>query len=200
MNASVKVSMNALVAHPDVLRWFLWAWKPKTNTRNSCYTSLTDIFEIMLYTPIDISISNNTITIFKGYSLNINNSPPIVIKLFTEMSKNKNKYFSTIDNNPIFRNITCSDCILNKTLENKIDRIGWVTWSIYWILKFQPSRFFTMKDIITISLRNVSNKKISKTNDKLPRAPWIDNDSPPKTITGIYEQLQHSIYYECFVG
>lgn len=190
--------MNALVSHPDVLRWFLWAWKPKTTPRAACYTSLTNIFEIMLHTPVDICITNTTITIFKGWPLNISNSPRVVIDLFKELSENKKKYFDNIDNNYIFRNITCSECILNKTLEKKIDRIGWVTWSIYWIIKFQPTKFFMMKDIISISLRYVSDKKISKTNDKLPMAPWIN--STPDTIMGIYEKLQLTIYYECFVG
>ena len=135
---------------------------------------------------------------FKGYPLNINNSPPVVIKLFRELSENKKKYFGNIDNNYIFRNITCSECVLNKTMEKKIDRLGWVTWSIYWIIKFQPAKFFMMKDIISISLRYVSSdKKISKTKDKLPMPPWID--SRPDTIMGIYEKLQHTIYYECFV-
>jgi hypothetical protein len=198
MDAPVNISMNALVSHPDVLRWFLWAWKPKPNARAACYTPLTSIFEIMLHTPVDVCITNNTITIFKGCPLNISNSPRVVIDLFKELSENKKKYFDNIDNNYIFRNITCSECILNKSLEKSIDRIGWVTWSIYWIIKFQPTKFFTMKDIISISLRHVSDKKISKTNDKLPIAPWID--STPDTIMGIYEKLQHTIYYECFVG
>lgn len=190
--------MNALVSHPDVLRWFLWAWKPKTSARAACYTPLTSIFELMLHAPVDICITNTTITIFKGCPLNISNSPRVVQDLFKELSENKKKYFDNIDNNYIFRNITCSVCVLNNSLEQKIDRIGWVTWAIYWIIKFQPTKFFTMKDIISISLRHVSDKKISKTNDKLPIAPWID--STPDTIMGIYEKLQHTIYYECFVG
>ncbi len=190
--------MNALVAQPDVLRWFLWAWNPETRARAACYTPLTSIFEIMLHTPVDICITNTTITIFKGCPLNISNSPRVVQDLFKELSENKKKYFDNIDNNYIFRNITCSECVLNNSLEQKIDRIGWVTWAIYWIIKFQPTKFFTMKDIISISLRHVSDKKISKTNDKLPIAPWID--STPDTIMGIYEKLQHTIYYECFVG
>lgn len=195
MNASKKNSMNALIAHPDVLRWFWWTWNPPANS--NLYDGISEGFNIILNMPIDITITNNTITIFKDYPMDVNKSPEIVKALFTELTFKKNSYFEDINNNPVFRNITCSKCRLNEHLELKIDRLGWITWSIYWIIKSQPSKFFVMKDVIKISLQKIqTTKQYDMTDDKLPKAPWIKKR--PNSIRGIYDSFNKSIYYECF--
>lgn len=186
--------MNVLVAHPDVLRWFLWSWKPASNTKWN--TSLTNIFNMMLSTPLDVTITNTSITIFKGYSMDVNTSPPIVKAIFNELTMNKDTYFTSVENNAIFRNILCSQCILNKQLERCIDRIGWATWTIYWIIKLERGRFFVIKDAILVSLRDVVCKNPIPEGDFMPKAPWIKDR--PRTVKGIYDRLKQPIYHECF--
>lgn len=195
MNASNLISMNVLVAHPDVLRWFLWSWKPVSNTKWN--TSLTKIFNMMLNNPIRITITNTSITIFQDYSMDVNTSPPIVKALFNELTLHKNRYFNKVENNPIFRNILCSDCILDKQLERSIDRIGWATWTIYWIIKLQGGRFFVIKDTLLVALRDVVCDNPIPEGDFMPKAPWIKER--PRTVQGIYDRLNQPIYHECFV-
>jgi hypothetical protein len=195
MNASNIISMNVLVAHPDVLRWFLWSWKPVSSTKWN--TSLTNIFNMMLTTPIDVTITNTTITIFEGYTMDVNTSPPIVKALFNELTLCKDTYFKKIENNAIFRNIICSGCLLNKQLERSIDRIGWATWSIYWIIKLESGRFFIIKDALMVALRDVDCNRPVPEGDFMPKAPWIEDR--PRTVKGIYDRLKQPIYHECFV-
>ena len=194
MNASNIISMNVLVAHPDVLRWFLWSWKPVSSTKWNA--SLTNIFNMMLTTPLDVTITNTSITIFRGYAMDVNTSPPIVKAIFNELTMNKDTYFMSVENNAIFRNILCSKCILNKQLERSIDRIGWATWAIYWIIKLERGRFFIIKDALMIALRDVDCQRPIPEGDFMPKAPWIEDR--PRTVKGIYDRLKQPIYHECF--
>lgn len=188
--------MNALVAHPDIIRWIIWSWKPKPNTKWN--DALSGLFDMMINTPIDVTITNTTITIFHEYELDINKSPPIVRGLFVELTMKKHEYFETVENNPIFRNIKCSRCILNTHLCSSMDRAGWVCWAIYWILKFQPGRFFTMKDMLIVSLRPMVNNNCPASNSPLPPPPWIEENT--RSIQTIYDRLSTSIYAECFAS
>ena len=187
--------MNVLVAHPDVLRWFLWSWKPVSSTKWNI--SLTDIFKMMLNTPINVTITNTSMTIFEGYVMDVNTSPPIVKAMFNELTMKKHTYFNKVENNAIFRNILCSQCILDNQLERSIDRIGWVTWTIYWIIKLEAGRFFIIKDALLVALRDVVCDKPIPEGDFMPKAPWIKER--PRTVQGIYDRLNQPIYHECFV-
>lgn len=192
-----RVHIQALVSHPDVMRWFLWSWNP--SAKANLYDSVKNMFEMMLSHEIDITISNTTISIFKDYNMDISQSPPIVKALFTELTYNKTKYFEHIDNNYVFRNITCSKCKMNVFLSEDIDRYGWLTWSIYWLLKSQPGKFFLMKDIISISLLMLKEEKYPTCREnKIPLPPWVDKYY--STVESIYNRLNQSIYYECFVS
>ncbi len=188
--------MNALVADPDIIRWIIWSWKPKPNTRWN--EALTGLFEMMVNSPIDITITNTTITIFRGYELDVNASPPIVRGLFHDLTMRKHEYFETVENNAIFRNIKCSRSILNSHLDESIDRAGWVCWSIYWMIKFQPGRFFTMKDMLIVALRPIIAIECQESNSPLPKAPWIENQT--RSIQTIYDRLSSAIYVECFAS
>ena len=188
--------MNALVADPDIIRWIIWSWKPKPNTRWN--EALTGLFEMMVMTPIDVTITNTTITIFRGYELDVHASPPIVRGLFHDLTMRKHDYFETVENNPIFRNIKCSRSILNAHLSASIDRAGWVAWTVYWMIKFQPGRFFMMKDMLIVSLRPLIEVECPKSNSPLPTAPWIENKT--RSIQTIYDRLSHAIYVECFAS
>lgn len=203
MNASRNIAMSlqpshsiALVSHPDVMRWFLWSWNPCAGA--NLYESIKNMFEIIISTEIDITITNSTISIFKDYHMDISQSPPIIQALFTEMTYQKNKYFEKIENNYVFRNITCSKCKMNTLLNDSIDRCGWVTWAIYWILKSQPSKFFLMKDILSLSLIKIKDIKISTSKNTIPLPPWVEKYHT--TIESIYKRLNQTIYYECFVS
>lgn len=186
----------ALISHPDVMRWFLWHWNPSVGAK--LYDSLTNMFEMMLSSEIDITITNSTISIFKDYHMDISQSPPIIKALFTEMTYKKNKYFEKIENNYVFRNITCSKCKMNLLLNDSIDRYGWLTWSIYWLIKSQPTKFFLMKDIISLSLIKIKDIKISTSINTIPLPPWVQKHHT--TIESIYNRLNQTIYYECFVS
>lgn len=196
MNASKRNVMNALVAHPDVLRWFIWAWNPPSGMER--YSAVTELFKTMISVPIDITITNSTISIFKGLDMDVSRSPTIVKALFGELTMKKNEYFEEVKNNPIFRNIRCSKCKLNFHLEQSIDRVGWVTWAIYWIIKSQPAKIFITKDILHLALRPLEHTDIKISNDKLPIAPWMRERT--NSIQGIYERLNKSIYNECFAS
>ena len=193
MNTSRDYAMNALVAHPDVMRWFIWAWNPASKL--SKYQGVTELFRTILCSPINITITNNTISIFEGLDMDMARSPSIVRGLFSELTMKKSEYFELIENNPIFRNIRCSKCVLNHHLENNIDRLGWLSWGLYWILKSQPSKFFITKDIMLLSLRPLLQTKVRNSNDPLPLSPWIKQEH--MSIQGIYDRMNHSIYYEC---
>ena len=95
------------------------------------------------------------------------------------------------------RDRLCSECILDKQLERSIDRIGWVTWTIYWIIKLQGGRFFVTKDTLLVALRDVVCDKPIPEGDFMPKAPWIKER--PRTVQGIYDRLNQPIYHECFV-
>jgi hypothetical protein len=128
--------------------------------------------------------------------MDVNTSPPIVKALFNELTMNKDTYFMCVQNNAIFRNIMCSECILNKQLERSIDRIGWATWSIYWIIKLERGRFLIIKDALMVALRDVKCNRPIPEGDFMPKAPWIDDR--PRTVKGIYDRLKQPIYHECF--
>ena len=144
------------------------------------------MFQMMLSYEIDITITNSTVSIFKDYHMDLSQSPPIIQALFTEMTYNKNKYFEKIENNYVFRNITCSKCKMNLLLNDNIDRYGWITWSIYWIIKSQPTKFFLMKDIISLSLNKLKDIKISPSRNKIP-PPWVKKYDT--SIESIYKKL-----------
>ena len=76
-----------------------------------------------------------------------------------------------------------------------IDRAGWITWTIYWMIKFQPSRFFLMKDIIQVSLLHIPTVQFH-TTEPLPSPPWTH--AKHANIHTIYNELTQSIYYACF--
>lgn len=151
----------------------------------------------MMYNePIEITITNSTITIFKNYPICVSPCPPILEKIYNELRNNKEKYFKSVKENNIFRNFECSKCYLNKALNEKIDRVGWILWSIWWIIKFQPAHFFLIKDILSVALFSVKHKKRNKTPlDPLPLPPWIKKR--PKNIQTIYNNLQKPIYHAC---
>lgn len=182
--------MNALVAHPDVLRWFLWAWRADSDFTKT----LSSLFDVIINRPIDITITNSTISIFKDVPMRISACPPIVQNIYNDLKCNQNKYFKTNERNHVFRNFKCSDCILNHSLELYTDRIGWLLWTIWWMIKFQPARFFLMKDLISVSLFRFRRKPQTCKNI-LPLPPWIRKR--PKDIKSIYTRLQKPIYYEC---
>lgn len=183
--------MNALVSHPDIIRWVLWSWKFESNWYDSVY----NLFDMILNKKIYITITNSTISIFENEPIDIMSCPNIVKTLYIELKKDKDKYFDSIIVNNVFRNFEYSKCILNKLLEKKIDRIGWITWSIWWFIKSQPTKFFLMKDIIIVPLINVENTYSNQCDEFLPNPPWIKKR--PKTIKSIYIALRSSIYYEC---
>ena len=181
--------MNALVSHPDVMKWVLWSWRSKMDF-------LGPLFDTIYNGPIDITITNSTITIFKDCVLDVSLCPPTVQTLYNDLRANKEKYFELVEQNHIFRNFKCSRCYLNARLEEKTDRIGWVVWAIWWFIKSQPGHFFAVKDIITVSLRSMDNKDKDKTcSDPLPMPPLIK--TRPKNILSIYTHIQQTIYYAC---
>ena len=185
--------MNGLISDPDVIRWFIWSWRSDTRTTN--WETMYKLLYCMAHTPIDITITNDTLSIFKGISIKISTSPPTVKNYFNELYKNQTKYFDKIVNNHVFRNIECSEFKLNKVLEKIIDRAGWITWTIYWMIKFQPSRFFVIKDILQVSLLQIPIVQFH-TNDPLPTPPWTN--TVHGNIQTIYDELTQSIYYACF--
>ena len=189
---TLKISMNALIAHPDILRWFLWQWRSK----NTWIDTNTSLLDTILNKPIDITITNSTLTIFENVILDISSCPLIVKKLYIELNQNKHKYFNSIVQNNIFRNYKYSKCKINNILEQKIDRLGWITWTVWWIIKSQPRHFFIIKDMLMVGLASLDNKdKFFHTNELLPLPPWINNR--PQNIRSIYNRLNQSIYYEC---
>jgi len=190
--SNIKLSMNALVSHPDVMRWFIWSWKSKSNW----FSTSVSLFDTMANTKIDIQITKSTISIFENVHMDILNCPQIVIELYNELLENKDKYFQTIDVNNIFKNFKYSNSILNQPLEHSIDRIGWINWSIWWIIKSHPGKFFLVKDIITISIFNVKHKKkLRLCYDEIPSPPWVKKKV--NNIESIYTNLIQSIYNEC---
>lgn len=186
--------MNALVSHPDILRWTLWSWKYDSNW----YLSVYNLFDMILNTPIDICITNSTITIFEGFPIDITSCPGVVKKIYMELKTNKNTHFHSVVVNNVFRNFNYSKFKLNTILETKIDRLGWITWSIWWFLKFQQGRFFLMKDIISVPLLNIKTEQKHTCVEHLPTPPWITER--PNDIETIYTTLQNTIYYECITS
>ena len=185
--------MNGLIADPDVIRWFIWSWR--SSTQNTSWETMFKLLNCMAHTPVDIIITNDTLSIFRGIHVKISTSPPSVKKYFTELHRNKAKHFHKIVHNTVFRNIECSKFKLNKVLGQMIDRAGWITWTIYWMIKFQPSRFFLMKDIIQVSLLHIPTVQFH-TTEPLPSPPWTH--AKHANIHTIYNELTQSIYYACF--
>lgn len=193
MDANTTYPMNGLISDPDVIRWFIWSWR--SDTRHTSWETMSKLLHCMAHTPLDITITNDTLSIFKGTPVKILTSPPTVKKYFTELQSNKSKYFHQIVHNHVFRNIECSKFKLNHVLENMIDRAGWITWTIYWMIKFQPSRFFVMKDILQVSLLHIPPVQFH-TTESLPSPPWTRTKHA--NIQTIYKELTQSIYYACF--
>ena len=188
---TINISMNALVSHPDIIRWILWSWK----NESKWYRSVYNLFDMILNKPIDICITNSTLTIFENEPIDISSCPTIVKNIYFELKTKKEIYFDSINTNNVFRNFNYNKCKLNVILEQKIDRLGWITWCIWWFLKSQPTRFFLMKDIITTPLINIKRKHKSYCTECLPLPPWIKKR--PNDIKTIYTSLQQTIYYEC---
>lgn len=182
--------MNALVSHPDIIRWFLWSWEYDSNWNRTIY----NLFNTMLHGKIDITITNSTLTIFEGVVMDIRTCPDIVKTIYKDLSSNKETYFKSIHDNSVFRNFKYQQCIFNHHLEKNIDRLGWITWSIWWLIKFQPGRFFIMKDILSVPLKRLEDSTHVYKNT-IPMPPWIKKT--PNNIRSIYTTLQRTIYYEC---
>ena len=72
--------MNALVSHPDIIRWILWSWK----NESKWYRSVYNLFDMILNKPIDICITNSTLTIFENEPIDISSCPTIVKKIYFE--------------------------------------------------------------------------------------------------------------------
>lgn len=183
--------MNALVSHPDIIRWVIWSWKSDT----TWYKSVYNLFDMILNEKIDICITNSTLTIFENNPIDVTYCPNIVKKLYMELKSNKDKYFNSITVNNVFRNFNYSQYRLNHILETKLDRLGWITWLIYWFIKFEPTKFFLMKDIIAVPLKNLSYTEKYKCTERLPTPPWIKEF--PNDIKTIYTVFQTTIYDEC---
>jgi hypothetical protein len=188
-----SISMNALVGHPDVMRWFLWSWRSTSKKPSS--DMMRELFHTIMYAPIDVSITNTTMSIFKDVYADITKCPPVISTYFQKLSRDNKTYFDEIEHNYIFKNIKCTRFKLNKQLDDSIDRLGWVCWAIWWFLQHQPTKFFVMKDLILVGLSDIGNYKCCVC-DPLPLPPWIKER--PASIRTIYRALLTSIYYECF--
>ncbi len=189
------IGMKALVSHPDIIRWFMWNWK--TNDKETHRASLVRLLEVVCFSKIDISITNTTITIFRDNPIPIYGAPKIITQLFDILTQYKDLFFNSVITNHIFRNISCTQFKNNKTLERTIDRLGWVSWIIWWSIQLEPSKFFIIKDIFLVALF-VSKNYHGLKESKLPKPPWIK--TIPKDIRSIYTQLNNSIYDECFAS
>jgi len=185
--------MNGLIAHPDVIRWFIWSWQP--DSRAATIETLASMIKCIATAPIEITVTNNDMTIFKGTRMNITTCPPIVKTYFDDLLHKKEAYFDSCVVNHIFKNISYTQFRYDTNLQENIDRVGWITWTIYWLIKFQPAKFFILKDILLVSLNGVGNVHF-KSRNVIPDAPWIT--SRPNNIQSIYDAFDKSIYYACF--
>jgi len=190
-----EIDMKALVSHPDVIRWFMWNWK--TNDKETHHVSLVRLLNTVCFSKLDISITNTTITIFSGNPMPIHGAPCVIKQIFDILTQHKGLFFDSVITNHIFRNISCTQFKKNDSLEHTIDRLGWVSWIIWWSIQLEPSKFFIIKDIFLIALFDSKNY-CPRSKNKLPKPPWIK--IIPKDIQSIYTQLNNSIYDKCFVS
>ena len=132
--------------------------------------------------------------------LNIRSAPRIIKNIHEMLFKNKHKIFKNIEEQSIFKDIKCSECIYNELLNKNIDRPGWISWSCWWLLCSYFNKWFIIKDILTVSLRSLINIPHTPSLSFLPNPPWIDlekikyNDN---IFSCIYKRMQQDIYYEC---
>ena len=191
--------METLISHPDTIRWFIWNWE-KIGDTTSWEKYFSSFFITIGSTPVDIVVTKNKISIFKGHMLNIRSAPRIIKNIHEMLFKNKHKIFKNIEEQSIFKDIKCSECIYNELLNKNIDRPGWISWSCWWLLCSYFNKWFIIIDILTVSLRSLINIPHTPSLSFLPNPPWIDlekikyNDN---IFSCIYKRMQQDIYYEC---
>jgi hypothetical protein len=197
--------MKELIQHPDTMRWVIWSWE--TQCDNSKWENyFTTMFKTFASSPVEIVLTKNSITIFKGIKINIRSAPEPVRICWKQMYNNKSEYFNKIETNTIFKDITCKDCVLDKTFNRIIDRKAWISWSCWWILCCNTTKIFIIKDMLTVSLRNIKQVKLKERLhiEHLPLPPCFHDickcekkHDDKSVFLCIYNNIQQPIYNEC---
>ena len=197
--------MKEIIQHPDTMRWIIWSWE--TQCDNSKWENyFTTMFKTFASSPIEIVLTKNSITIFKDVKINIRSAPEPVRLCWQQMYNKKSEYFKKIEKNTIFKDITCKECVLNKTFNRIIDRKAWISWSCWWILSCNITKIFIIKDMLTVALRNIKHVKLKdRLNvEYLPLPPCIYDTCKCKkahddksVFLCIYNNIQQPIYHEC---
>ncbi len=197
--------MNGLIQHPDTIRWIIWAWESQYNG-SGWENYFTSLFKTFAETPIQIIVTKNSFTIFKNVKINIRSAPKSVQYYWDILLNKKTEYFNTIEKNSIFKDITCKDCVLDNYFNRIIDRKAWVSWTCWWIISCNITKFFVIKDMLTVSLRNIKHIKLKDrlTIEHIPLPRFIHtkckcsrSHDEKSVFLCIYNNIQQPIYYEC---
>jgi hypothetical protein len=197
--------MKELIQHPDTMRWIIWAWETQYDGSGweNYFTSLLKTFA---ETPINIIITKNSFTIFKDVKINIRSAPKIIQDHWNKLLNNKTEYFNKIERHSIFKDIICKDCVLDNYYNRIIDRKAWVSWTCWWIVNCNITKIFVIKDMLTVSLRNIKHIQLKErlNIESLPLPPIICDTckcssphSEKSVFLCIYNNIQQPIYYEC---
>ena len=192
--------MNALISHPDIIRWIIWSWDTLCDNRN-WENYFSSLFLTFASKPINIVITKNSISIFDGIFFNLRSAPDVLKQLWQTIHDKKDTYFKHIDVHNVFKDIKCHGFIYNDILNKKIDRYGWICWSCWWILTFNITKWFLVKDLLTVGLSKIKHiQNTNKTTCLLPPAPFITKKFNGKNETNflsIYNMIQQPIYNVC---
>ena len=135
----------------DTLRWYIYHWR--TRPRETWQQAITRFFHTLQHQPINLQITDHTLTIFHGDDPRpVQNAPKRVKRLHAFLNSKPHR-FKIVHKDPTRKTICYSGY---KRGVGHIDRAAWAEWACYGFYTLAPNKQYAITDLLQVGLQACS--------------------------------------------